>query len=172
MQIKKKNLCLSTDKIFMSTKHYFEGWMQKSVFTQNKQKLLFKPNCTKELLHRRYTRPYWTVKHIWVSVHDIFAFSLCYPDIERLQPVLYSNKYCLPSNPPVIHVDSLYFGKSIGMPNNCIITLCRNGYTHNYICTFIFDSVITRQIYFSVEQNIYWILCFCESVWNWTKLVK
>lgn len=131
--------------------------------------LLFKPNCTKELLHRRYTRPYWTVKHLWVSVHDIFSLSLCYPDME---PVLYSNKSPVEYTVYLVSLQTLYFGKSIGMPNKCIITFCRNGYTHNDICTFIFDSVITRQIYFSVEQNIYWILCFCESVWNWTKLVK
>lgn len=86
MQIKKKSLLVNRQDIYVNKTLFWRLNAKECIQTKT---LLFKPNCTKELLHRRYTRPYWTVKHLWVSVHDIFSLSLCYPDME---PVLYSNK--------------------------------------------------------------------------------
>lgn len=83
---KKKSLLVNRQDIYVNKTLFWRLNAKECIQTKT---LLFKPNCTKELLHRRYTRPYWTVKHLWVSVHDIFSLSLCYPDME---PVLYSNK--------------------------------------------------------------------------------
>lgn len=58
--------------------------MQKSVFKQKR--------C---YLNRTVRRSFYIgdirdlIGQLWVSVHDIFSLSLCYPDME---PVLYSNK--------------------------------------------------------------------------------
>lgn len=83
---KTKSLLVNRQDIYVNKTLFWRLNAKECIQTKT---LLFKPNCTKELLHRRYTRPYWTVKHLWVSVHDIFSLSLCYPDME---PVLYSNK--------------------------------------------------------------------------------
>lgn len=83
---KTKSLLVNRQDIYVNKTLFWR--LNAKEYIQTKT-LLFKPNCTKELLHWRYTRPYWTVKHLWGSVHDIFAPSLCYPDME---PVLYSNK--------------------------------------------------------------------------------
>lgn len=83
---KTKSLLVNRQDIYVNKTLFWRLNAKECIQTKT---LLFKPNCTKELLHRRFTRPYWTVKHLWVSVHDIFSLSLCYPDME---PVLYSNK--------------------------------------------------------------------------------
>lgn len=82
---KTKSLLVNRQDIYVNKTLFWRLNAKECIQTKT---LLFKPN-------RTVRRSFYIgdirdlIGQLWVSVHDIFSLSLCYPDME---PVLYSNK--------------------------------------------------------------------------------